>query len=98
MPELPEVENVGRALKDNLQGQVLTGLQVNFAGVLGSERRAWAAMDVISKLYLSKRRLMSKGLSSRLTAASKMPPPKSPPGCESVISAQWNPISDMRFN
>jgi len=40
MPELPEVENVGRALKMNLQGQTLTGLQVNFAGVLGQSVRA----------------------------------------------------------
>lgn len=40
MPELPEVENVGRALKSNLQGQTLTGLQVNFAGVLGQSVRA----------------------------------------------------------
>ncbi len=40
MPELPEVENVGRALKGNLQGQELTGLQVNFAGVLGQSPRA----------------------------------------------------------
>jgi formamidopyrimidine-DNA glycosylase len=34
MPELPEVENVGRALLQNLQGQTLNRLQVNFAGVL----------------------------------------------------------------
>lgn len=40
MPELPEVENVGRALKQNLVGQTLTGLQVNFAGVLGQSVRA----------------------------------------------------------
>ncbi len=39
MPELPEVENVGRALKSNLLGQVLNGLQVNFAGVLGQSVR-----------------------------------------------------------
>lgn len=40
MPELPEVENVGRALKSCLQGQTLTGLQVNFAGVLGQSVHA----------------------------------------------------------
>ncbi len=40
MPELPEVENVARALRTNLQGQQLTGLQVNFAGVLGQSVRA----------------------------------------------------------
>ncbi|PJA76726.1 DNA-formamidopyrimidine glycosylase [bacterium CG_4_9_14_3_um_filter_65_15] len=34
MPELPEVENVGRALLANLQGRRLTGLKVSFAGVL----------------------------------------------------------------
>ena len=40
MPELPEVENVGRALKQNLQGQTLERLQVNYAGVLGQSARA----------------------------------------------------------
>jgi len=45
MPELPEVENVGRALRENLLGQELTGLQVNFAGVLGqSPRKTRAAI------------------------------------------------------
>lgn len=34
MPELPEVENVGRALRDNLQGRRLDRLQVAFGGVL----------------------------------------------------------------
>jgi formamidopyrimidine-DNA glycosylase len=40
MPELPEVESVGRALKLNLQGQTLGRLQVNFPGVLGQSVRA----------------------------------------------------------
>ncbi len=40
MPELPEVENVGRALWGNLQGQTLERLHVNFAGVLGQSVRA----------------------------------------------------------
>ncbi len=39
MPELPEVENVAQALKGSLQGQELTGLTVNFAGVLGQSVR-----------------------------------------------------------
>ncbi|MEN8005836.1 MAG: bifunctional DNA-formamidopyrimidine glycosylase/DNA-(apurinic or apyrimidinic site) lyase [Candidatus Krumholzibacteriota bacterium] len=39
MPELPEVENVTRALKENLAGRRLTGLQVDFAGVLGQSAR-----------------------------------------------------------
>ena len=39
MPELPEVENVGRALKTNLAGVRLTGLKVDFAGVLGQSVR-----------------------------------------------------------
>ncbi len=39
MPELPEVENVGRALRENLRGRRLTGLQVRFAGVLGQSPR-----------------------------------------------------------
>lgn len=34
MPELPEVENVGRALLQNLSGRRLTGLQVSYPGVL----------------------------------------------------------------
>jgi formamidopyrimidine-DNA glycosylase len=34
LPELPEVENVGRALRDHLLGRRLTGLKVGFAGVL----------------------------------------------------------------
>ncbi len=34
MPELPEVENVGRALRDCLRGKRLDGLQVNYGGVL----------------------------------------------------------------
>ena len=34
MPELPEVESVGRALRANLTGRRLTGLKVDFAGVL----------------------------------------------------------------
>jgi len=40
MPELPEVENVGRALKTNLAGRRLTRLKVDFAGVLGQSVRA----------------------------------------------------------
>ena len=45
MPELPEVENVGRALEKNLSGRRLTGLKVNFAGVLGqSVRKTRAAL------------------------------------------------------
>ncbi len=40
MPELPEVENVGRALLENLQGRRLTGLEVMFPGVLGQSPRA----------------------------------------------------------
>jgi len=39
MPELPEVENVGRALKMNLAGRRLTGLKVDFPGVLGQSAR-----------------------------------------------------------
>ncbi len=35
MPELPEVENVGRALLENLQGRRLTALEARFPGVLG---------------------------------------------------------------
>ncbi len=35
MPELPEVENVGRALRDCLTGKRLTGLKVSYPGVLG---------------------------------------------------------------
>ena len=34
MPELPEVENVGRALLRNLAGRRLTGLKVGYPGVL----------------------------------------------------------------
>lgn len=34
MPELPEVENVGRALRENLKGRRLDGMQVAFGGVL----------------------------------------------------------------
>ena len=34
MPELPEVESVGRALRDNLTGRRLTGLQVACADIL----------------------------------------------------------------
>jgi formamidopyrimidine-DNA glycosylase len=34
MPELPEVENVGRALADALAGRRLTGMTVRFGGVL----------------------------------------------------------------
>ena len=45
MPELPEVENVGRALETNLTGRRLTGLKVDFAGVLGqSVRKTRAAL------------------------------------------------------
>ena len=40
MPELPEVENVGLALKKNLAGRRLTGLKVDFPGVLGQSVRA----------------------------------------------------------
>ena len=40
MPELPEVENVGRALKENLTGRRLTRLKVDFPGVLGQSTRA----------------------------------------------------------
>jgi formamidopyrimidine-DNA glycosylase len=40
MPELPEVENVGRALKENLTGRRLTRLKVDFPGVLGQSARA----------------------------------------------------------
>lgn len=39
MPELPEVENVGRALLANLRGRRLTGLQVAFPGVLDQTPR-----------------------------------------------------------
>ena len=39
MPELPEVENVARALKKNLAGRRLTGMKVGFAGVLGQSAR-----------------------------------------------------------
>jgi len=39
MPELPEVENVGRALLESLQGRRLTGLEVMFPGVLGQSPR-----------------------------------------------------------
>ena len=40
MPELPEVESVGRALRENLQGRRLTGLQAPFPGVLGQSLAA----------------------------------------------------------
>jgi formamidopyrimidine-DNA glycosylase len=40
VPELPEVENVGRALRDKLTGRRLTGLKVSFAGVLGQSAAA----------------------------------------------------------
>lgn len=40
MPELPEVENVGRALLLNLSGRRLTGLQVSYAGVLDQSAAA----------------------------------------------------------
>jgi formamidopyrimidine-DNA glycosylase len=39
MPELPEVENVARALRLNLQGRRLTGLKVRFGGVLSQSPR-----------------------------------------------------------
>ena len=39
MPELPEVENVVRALKMNLAGRRLTGIKVAFARVLGQSAR-----------------------------------------------------------
>lgn len=45
MPELPEVENVGRALARNLVGRRLDGVRVNFGGVLEpSPRRVKAAV------------------------------------------------------
>lgn len=40
MPELPEVESVGRALRDHLTGRRLTGLEVAFPGVLGQSAAA----------------------------------------------------------
>lgn len=40
MPELPEVENVGRALLQNLSGRRLTGLQVSYSGVLDQSAAA----------------------------------------------------------
>ncbi len=40
MPELPEVENVGRALLENLRGRRLTGMTVRFGGVLEPSPRA----------------------------------------------------------
>ena len=40
MPELPEVENVARALRRNLAGRRLTGLKAPFPGVLGQSLRA----------------------------------------------------------
>lgn len=40
MPELPEVENVGRALLENLRGRSLTGMKVRFGGVLEPSPRA----------------------------------------------------------
>ncbi|MFT5234243.1 MAG: formamidopyrimidine-DNA glycosylase [Candidatus Krumholzibacteriia bacterium] len=46
MPELPEVENVGRALRENLLGQELLALHVNFAGVLGQTVRKTRAAIV----------------------------------------------------
>jgi len=39
MPELPEVENVSRALRGNLAGRRLTGLKAPFPGVLGQSLR-----------------------------------------------------------
>jgi len=45
VPELPEVENVGRALKHCLEGRQLTGLKVNFGGILGqSPQKTRAAL------------------------------------------------------
>lgn len=40
MPELPEVENVGRALRENLLNRRLTGLKIGFAGILGQSAAA----------------------------------------------------------
>lgn len=40
MPELPEVESVARALRQNLAGRRLTGLEAPFAGVLDQPLRA----------------------------------------------------------
>ena len=40
MPELPEVENVGRAMRDHLTGRRVTGLKVGYAGVLGQTAAA----------------------------------------------------------
>ncbi len=39
MPELPEVENVGRALLENLQGRHLTSMDILFPGILGQSPR-----------------------------------------------------------
>jgi formamidopyrimidine-DNA glycosylase len=49
MPELPEVENVGRALAANLTGRRLTGLKVDFAGVLGQSVRK-TRTDLLGKV------------------------------------------------
>ncbi len=40
MPELPEVENVGRALAETLGGRRLTGVKASFPGVLGQSLRS----------------------------------------------------------
>jgi len=40
MPELPEVENVGRALAETLGGRRVTGVKASFPGVLGQSLRA----------------------------------------------------------
>jgi formamidopyrimidine-DNA glycosylase len=40
MPELPEVESVGAALRAGLQGRRCTGMQVRFGGVLAPSPRA----------------------------------------------------------
>ena len=40
MPELPEVESVARALRQNLRGRRCTGLRVRFAGALEPSPRA----------------------------------------------------------
>ncbi len=40
MPELPEVENVARALRAGLEGRRCTGLKVRYAGVLEPSSRA----------------------------------------------------------
>ena len=51
MPELPEVENVARALRLNLLGRRLTGLRVRFAGIFSDPTRR-VRREIVGKQLL----------------------------------------------